>query len=262
MMAAACAVLAAVPGAVARPLSTEEWCPAGPGSFAFEAGQDNVFDRYGGMSKTSLFTAVYGLSGTTEFAADFPREETVTDDGREVSGMADISLHLKHCVFRETGPWPGVAVKSTVKLATGSRGDGLGSGDEDVGFALMVSRSRDDINLRVMAGYVFAGNRYDPSRENFIRYGAGFTVSLFQKGGIFAEAYGESCNGHAAGRWDRHLLRPLAGAMYEINGAVSVDAAVYAEFSEGGLSGRGFTAGVTLAFQPAGVFERNDDAVR
>lgn len=256
MMAAACAVLAAGQGAVARPLSTEEWCPAVPRSFAFEAGQNNAFDRSGGISKTSLVTVVYGLSGTTEFAADFPRVETVTDDGREVSGMADISLHLKHCVFRETGPWPGLAVKSTVKLATGSRGDGLGSGDEDAGFALLASRTWEGLCLRVMAGYVFAGNRYDSSRENLVRYGAGIVAPLFHGGGIFAEAYGESCDGHAAGKWDRHLLRPLAGAMYEISGSVSVDAAVYAEFSGGGLSGRGFTAGVTLMYHPGGAFER------
>ncbi len=91
-------------------------------------------------------------------------------------GLSDLVLHQKFKLFDETKTIPAFAIRTSLKLPTGSRSEGTGSGEVDMGFTLLAEKSYKRLHSYSQIGFLALGVHDD--------------LSLIQKKGGFV--FGES----------------------------------------------------------------------
>ena len=124
--------------------------------------------------------------------------------------MNDINLVIKTLIIPEREYMPTFLLKTQVKLSNGDERKGLGSGDEDIGFAGVLTKQLGAFIVHANLGYTFVGKKERPnSFKNYILYGFAFEYSINEKLKIVGEIYGESDSHSDIGSFQHHILNPL-----------------------------------------------------
>ncbi|MBI1910285.1 MAG: DUF3187 family protein [Deltaproteobacteria bacterium] len=102
----------------------------------------------------------------------------------ETYGLSDIILDFKHQIFKEAGWHPGLASIFYLKLPTGDRGHGLGSGNPDFGFQVAAEKNYDRYHGTLNLSYtVLGGNDLlaEISRPAVLGWMTGLEISLIRE---------------------------------------------------------------------------------
>jgi hypothetical protein len=100
---------------------------------------------------------IYDLTERIEFSLEFPYTSFRSNESEDEDGLSDITLVLKTLLFPEENTTPAFLLKSVVKLNNGDYDRGLGSGDKDVGFVLVVTKNTGMSTFHGNLGYTFTG---------------------------------------------------------------------------------------------------------
>ncbi len=136
--------------------------------------------------------------------------------------LGDVSLWGKIKLFDEAKGQLGVALKTVVKLPTGSVGQGTGSGRPDASASVIVQKSYKRLHSYTQVGaYVLGGHQYlNPILKNGgAFFGQAFEINLFEYASLLAQIWIESPQINAA---TSYLSEPLTELTVGFTGDVPV----------------------------------------
>ena len=228
-----------------RPFSTEDATVADKGAIEAEVGfeyarQDNRDNNY-----NILLVPVYGLTENIEVSCELLFDILRPKDGTDEEGLGDINLAVKTLFFPEKELTPSLLLKTVVKLETGDEDEGLGSGDEDVGLILAVTKSVGSMTIHGNAGYTFVGTDYDDTLNDLLLYGIALEYSLTPKLAIVSEAYIESDIDFEE---ESHSVNPLIGLTYQLTEKITLDTAFRMGIRHSQKTEYGIIGGMSISF--------------
>ncbi len=133
--------------------------------------------------------------------------QTIYQVTSQTMNLGDITFHLKNSVLDEGRANPAVAWFFDLKLPTGQRSKGLGSGMMDFGFGLVLEKSYKRVHGYLNAAY-YVLNRDDALEPylnmNVLDYCAGIEVTLLPTWSVIAQVNGGTPLGEGTGmdEWD------------------------------------------------------------
>jgi hypothetical protein len=135
------------------------------------------------------------------------------------TGPGDVALRLKTLLFQEGDAMPAVAARLGLKLPTGRRSRGLGSGGTDVGFGLLLEKHFGSVAAFLNADVIFPGDIDDPEVDAETFYQAMFGMSY-----AFTDVWSASAqvaytsrpfSGTGLTMLDRRIVDLLLGVTYQ-----------------------------------------------
>lgn len=120
----------------------------------------------------------YGVTMKSEIGAELDVYQ-YNDPGR--SGFGDGYIHYKHLFWEHTPSNPDISLDFKLKVPTGSRSRGLGSGKPDLGIASLYGWDVDRWRTTAELAYTFVGSSSDRNFWDFgvaTRYRASYNVLL------------------------------------------------------------------------------------
>ena len=130
------------------------------------------------------------------------RGQTLYSVNQQALGLGDLSLYLKHRVFSESGKKPGVSFRLTMKIPTGDRGDGLGSGSPDFHLDVVLEKSYKRFHSYTNMGYLVLGP-FEPM-DSFVQpvaftFTQAFEVNITHIASVVAQVQGNTPLFHGTG---------------------------------------------------------------
>jgi hypothetical protein len=227
----------------ARPLVTEDAVVAGKGVTQIEIGIDYTKDD-NGEGTALLFSPIHGVTEDTEFSLKAPYIFANPEDSQETDGWGDVSFTMKHLFIPEGEKTPAVLVRMLIKLPTGDEGEGLGTGDTNVGFLGVLTKGYGPAAIHLNLGYTFVGDQDEGRDDNEVNYGVAGEFRVGKKAGIVGEVYGLYHPDYKAKEIER---RALLGFTYRLNDTLTIDLAGKRGL-EGASDEYGIVGGVTITF--------------
>ena len=228
----------------ARPLVTEDAVVAGKGITQLEMGIDYTKAGNRGEGITLLLSPIHGVMEDTEFSLKVPYIIAKPYDPSKVDGWGDTSFIMKHLLVAEGEKIPAFLIRMALKLPTGDKDEGLGTGDTNVGFLGALTKNFGQATMHLNAGYTFVGDQKESSRDNEVNYGIAGEYGIGKKFRVVGEIYGLYHPDYKAAEIER---RALLGLAYRIDDTFTIDLA-----AKRGLEGTGdeygFIGGVTITF--------------
>ena len=228
----------------ARPLVTEDAVVAGKGITQLEMGIDYTKAGNRGEGITLLLSPIHGVMEDTEFSLKVPYIIAKPYDPSKVDGWGDTSFIMKHLLVAEGEKIPAFLIRMALKLPTGDKDEGLGTGDTNVGFLGALTKNFGQATMHLNAGYTFVGDQKESSRDNEVNYGIAGEYGIGKKFRVVGEIYGLYHPDYKAAEIER---RALLGLTYRIDDTFTIDLA-----AKRGLEGTGdeygFIGGVTITF--------------
>lgn len=228
----------------ARPLVTEDAVVAGKGISQLEVGIDYTKVGDKGEGTTLLFSPIHGVMEDTEFSLKAPYLFARPQDPSKAEGFGDTSFIMKHLFVHEDEKMPAILIKMAIKLPSGNKDKGLGTGETNVGFLGVLTKGFGQATIHLNGGYTFVGNQNAGRYNNEVNYGVAGEYAVGKKVGIVGEVYGLYHPDYKAEEIER---RALLGLTYRTNDTLTLDIA-----GKRGLTGAsdeyGLIAGVTITF--------------
>lgn len=143
----------------------------------------------------------------------------VIGSDHRATGAGDLAMHLKALLLREGGSTPALAARVGLKLPTGRRSRGLGSGGTDVGLGLLLEKHFGSVAAFLNADVIFPGDIDDPEVQAETFYQAMFGMSY-----AFTEIWSASAqvaytsrpfSGTGLTMLDRRIVDLLLGITYQ-----------------------------------------------
>ncbi|MFA7424820.1 MAG: DUF3187 family protein, partial [Desulfosarcinaceae bacterium] len=143
----------------------------------------------------------------------------VIGSDHRATGAGDLAMHLKALLLREGGSTPALAARVGLKLPTGRRSRGLGSGGTDVGLGLLLEKHFGSVAAFLNADVIFPGDIDDPEVQAETFYQAMFGMSY-----AFTEVWSASAQvaytsrpfaGTGLTMLDRRIVDLLLGITYQ-----------------------------------------------
>lgn len=229
----------------ARPLVTEDAVVAGRGITQLEAGVDYTKIGDKGEGTTLLITPIHGVMEDTEFYFKIPYIFGRPDiPSMKAEGWGDISFVMKHLLAEEDKKMPAFLISMSIKLPSGDKDKGLGTGDTNVGFLGVVTKGFGPATLHLNAGYTFVGRQKESRQDNQVNYGIAGEYAVGKKTHLVGEVYGLY---HPAYESEEIERRAMLGLTYRINDTLTVDCAAKRGFL-GARDEYGFVGGLTITF--------------
>lgn len=107
--------------------------------------------------------------------------------------LSDIVVTNKLRIFDETKFIPAISLKGLLKIPTGSRVEGTGSGQPDFGFSILAEKSYKRFHSYTLLGVVFLGNHSNLNpilRNGAFTFGQGFEFNIFEHLSVIAQISG------------------------------------------------------------------------
>ncbi|MDO8461708.1 MAG: DUF3187 family protein [Deltaproteobacteria bacterium] len=160
----------------------------------FEVGLELPFLHFDGGFLDSFVQGFHNAFGFPNGGReDFPNDSfdyTIRKNGTTVYqvkeqgyGLSDLVLDFKYQLLEEQKKIPALATAFYLKLPTGDRSLGLGSGNTDLGFQLSAEKSYDRFHGMVNLGYFLIGGNdllVEINNSNLFAWMAGLEVSLIR----------------------------------------------------------------------------------
>lgn len=228
----------------ARPLVTEDAVVAGRGITQLEVGVD--YTRIGdkGEGTTLLVSPIHGVMEDTEFYLNFPYIFRRPDSPSKGDGWGDVSFVMKHLIAEEDKKIPAFLIRMSLKLPSGDKDKGLGTGDTNVGFLGVLTKGFGPATIHLNAGYTFVGRQNESRHDNEVNYGIAGEYAVGKKTRVVGEVYGLYHPAYEAEEIER---RAMLGLTYRINDTLTVDCAAKKGF-QGASDEYGLIAGMTITF--------------
>lgn len=231
-----------------RPFSTEDAGVAGKGVIQEEFGIESVWQEKGDKKYAFSSASIYGLTEGMEFSVEAPYMIIEPKEGEKESGIDDMTLVLKTVLFPERDDMPQFLVKTTLKLANGNEDRGLGSGDEDIGLSVVATKNTGPAIFHANLGYVFTGDKFDTTLNDYMLYGLAGEYSLTPRLSIVTEIYSESSSHHETGAFKHYVLSPLLGLTYGLSEGILFDIAFKLGIEDDKEPERGIITGLSISF--------------
>lgn len=228
----------------ARPLVTEDAVVAGKGVTQFELGIDYTRVGDSGEGTSLLLSPINGVTEDTEFSLKVPYIIVEPYDPSKVDGWGDTSFIMKHLFVAEGEKTPAILIRMALKLPTGDKDKGLGTGDTNVGFLGALTKDFNPVTIHLNIGYTFVGNQNIGRYNNEVNYGIAGEYDIGKKVRVVGEIYGLYHPDYKAAEIER---RALLGLTYRIDDTFTIDLAAKRGV-EGTGDEYGFIGGVTITF--------------
>jgi hypothetical protein len=228
-----------------RPLSTEDAGVLEEGDIEIECGfeytkADNTDDNY-----QFLVVSSYGVHEKVQIGWEMPFDILRPDQGADEEGLSDITLFGKLLIIKENRGTPEVTLKPTLKFANGDEDKGLGSGDEDYGVLMAVSKTLEPFTLHGNIGYTVTGDDWDDTLEDIVTYGVAceypITDSLVAVGEFFGEVDEDFDS-------ESNTSNPSVGLTYVINDRLIYDLGYKATINQHDKTDHSLVTGITASF--------------
>jgi len=139
-----------------RPINTDDAYTLGKGSFTLSTGA--VYTKDNGDKETDINIDLgYGITDRFEITVDIPVVFSDPKGANSEEGFGDISLRPEFKFLEESEGAPALSLASTVKLKSGDKDKGLGSGETDYSVSLQASKTFDPISVHFNVGFTFIG---------------------------------------------------------------------------------------------------------
>jgi len=206
-----------------RPFVTEDAGVAGKGVFQVELSWDHLKWRNNDREHVLTLVPIFGFSDEVELSFEIPimSHDHVGRDGN--TGIGDINFVTKYLLIDERDILPAFALKTVVKMATGSVEGGLGSGAIDYGVVAVASKQLGDVLLHAMFGYTFIGKNGDANVRDIVLHGIAAEYAITEHAHLVAEIAG---NRHPDRMVDEHPNAALFGAAFTFTEHLMVDASM------------------------------------
>ncbi len=228
----------------ARPLVTEDAVVAGKGITQLEMGIDYTKAGNRGEGMTLLLSPIHGVAEDTEFSLKVPYIIAKPYDPSKVDGWGDTSFIMKHLLVAEDEKTPAFLIRMALKLPTGDKDKGLGTGDTNVGFLGALTKDFNPATIHLNIGYTFVGDQNTGRYNNEVNYGIAGEYGIGKKFRVVGEIYGLYHPDYKAAEIERRIL---LGLTYRIDDTFTIDLA-----AKRGLEGTGdeygFIGGLTITF--------------
>ena len=217
---------------------------AGKGITQLEIGIDYTKVGDDEEGTTLLVSPIHGATEDTEFFLKLPYILGRRDNPSEVDGWGDISFIMKHLVITEGDKIPAFLVRMAIKLPTGDKEKGLGTGDTNVGFLGALTKGFGPSTVHLNLGYTFVGDQNQGGDNNEVNYGIAGEYDIGKKTKVVGEIYGLYHPDYKAREIER---RALLGLAHRLNDTFTVDFAGKRGI-EAASDEYGFIGGVTITF--------------
>lgn len=228
----------------ARPLVTEDAAVAGKGVTQLELGVDYTKTGNKVEGTTVLLSPINGITEDTEFSLKVPYIIAKPYDPSKVDGWGDTSFIMKHLLVAADENTPAFLIKMALKIPTGDKDKGLGTGETNLGFLGVLTKEFNRAALHLNIGYTFVGNQNKGRDNNEVNYGIAGEYGAGKKVRVVGEVYGLYHPDYKAAEIER---RALLGLTYWIDDTFTFDLA-----AKRGLEGTGdeygFIGGLTITF--------------
>ncbi len=228
----------------ARPLVTEDAVVAGKGVTQFELGIDYTKAGNSGEGTSLLLSPINGVTEDTEFSLKVPYIIAKPYDPSKVDGWGDTSFIMKHLLVAEGEKTPAFLIRMALKLPTGDKDKGLGTGDTNVGFLGALTKNFNPAAIHLNIGYTFVGNQNEGRYNNEVNYGIAGEYGIGKRVRVVGEIYGLYHPDYKAAEIER---RALLGLTYRIDDTFTIDLAAKRGL-EGADDEYGFIGGITITF--------------
>ena len=245
LLLATCYLLLATSALAARPLVTEDAVVAGKGITQFEAGLDYTKLKDVGEGTALLLSPIHGVTEETEFSLRVPYILGRPESPSKVEGWGDTSFIMKHLVAEENKNTPAFLLRMAIKLPTGDKDEGLGTGDTNVGFLGAITKNIGPSTIHLNIGYTFVGDQKGEANDkNELNYGIAGEYGIGKKTKVAGEIYGLYHPDYKAEEIER---RALIGLTYRLDDTFTMDIAAKRGL-EDASDENGLIIGVTVTF--------------
>jgi len=194
-----------------------------PGVLQLEVGYNGNFDSSGSYSNETDFPLAlrFAVSRRILLELDNDGPYSFSNSGSANSGDGDMQAGLQAVLLPEKESRPGVAFAYYIKIPTGNRNRGLGSGRVDHSFVGLFSKTEKKTTVDFNAIYLLAGNTSDDRHNSSGQAAFAVTQALSKRFGVQGEISGYSRNDQIP--W---AMLGLGVVTYQINRRAVVDSGV------------------------------------
>lgn len=155
---------------------------------------------------------------------------SVKKDGRSfisgsenTTGVGDVVLAAKTTIMDQETAWPALAVRASIKLPTGKKSRGFGSGEPDWGLGMLLEKDLGPLSLYWNGDVTFPGDAFDDvglSVQEFVTLMLGVEYGITPQFSILSQICFESRPFEHTGVevLDRRIYELLVGADYRTKG--------------------------------------------
>jgi hypothetical protein len=179
----------------AHPLITDDTGVQSKNNWQLESNMEYGIEKENGEKyKTTLYTnaLTFGYSDNTDLVLSLPyiwEKDELQLGTVKTNGISDLSLEVKKRFYVNNGL--SLALKPGVRIPTGDKDKGLGSGKAGYSLYLILSKSYEKLNFHINGGYIRNENKNE-ERENIYHFSIASMYEIFEKTNIVANIVSET----------------------------------------------------------------------